>query len=69
MLDLLRRGDLLGLMAARFFADNLLYFYLFWLPIYLSDVRGFDLLQIGLFAWIPFLFSDLGGLFVGRLSG
>jgi MFS transporter, ACS family, hexuronate transporter len=67
--DLLRRGDLLGLMAARFFADNLLYFYLFWLPIYLSDARGFNLLQIGLFAWIPFLFSDLGGLFVGRLSG
>ena len=66
---LIRRRDLQGLMAARFFADNLLYFYLFWLPIYLSEARGFSLLQIGLFAWIPFLFSDLGGLFVGWLSG
>jgi ACS family hexuronate transporter-like MFS transporter len=66
---LIRRRELQGLMLARFFADNLLYFYLFWLPIYLSDARGFSLLEIGLFAWIPFLFSDLGGLFVGWLSG
>jgi ACS family hexuronate transporter-like MFS transporter len=66
---LLRRREIQGLMAARFFADNLQYFYLFWLPIYLSDARGFSLAQIGLFAWIPFLFSDAGGLFVGWLSG
>ena len=67
--QLIRRREILGLMAARFFADNLQYFYVFWLPIYLSDARGFSLSQIGLFAWIPFLFSDAGGLFVGWLSG
>ena len=67
--SLIRRREILGLMLARFFADNLQYFYVFWLPIYLSDARGFSLAQIGLFAWIPFLFSDAGGLFVGWLSG
>lgn len=67
--ELLARREIKGMMAARFFADNLLYFYLFWLPIYLSDERGFSLVEIGLFAWIPFLCSDIGGLFVGWLSG
>ncbi len=67
--QLIRRREILGLMAARFFADNLQYFYVFWLPIYLSEARGFSLAQIGMFAWIPFLFSDAGGIFVGWLSG
>ena len=67
--QLLKRRELQGLMVARFFADNLLYFYLFWLPVYLVDSRGFSIAEIAMFAWIPFLFSDLGGLFVGWLSG
>jgi ACS family hexuronate transporter-like MFS transporter len=66
---LLKSPALRGLMAARFFADNTLYFFLFWLPLYLTTERGFSLTDIALFAWIPFLSSDLGGLFVGWLSG
>jgi ACS family hexuronate transporter-like MFS transporter len=35
----------------------------FWMPLYLMRVRGFDLKQIALFAWLPFLAADLGCLF------
>lgn len=66
---LFRSPALRGLMAARFFADNTLYFFLFWLPLYLATERGFSLTEIAIFAWVPFLCSDLGGLFVGWLSG
>lgn len=66
---LFRSRALRGLMLARFFADNTLYFFLFWLPLYLATERGFSLTEIALFAWIPFLSSDLGGLLVGWLSG
>lgn len=66
---LFKSPALRGLMAARFFADNTLYFFLFWLPLYLATERGFSLTEIAIFAWVPFLCSDLGGLFVGWLSG
>ena len=68
-LTLLKSKGLKGIMAGRFLADNLLYFYLLWLPLYLSNARGFSLKEIALFAWIPFLSNDLGGIFVGWLSG
>jgi ACS family hexuronate transporter-like MFS transporter len=51
-----------GLMLSRFVCDGAFYFFVFWLPKYLSDERGFNIAQIGLFAWIPFLAADLGSL-------
>ncbi len=33
------------------------------MPLYLKTVRHFDLKQIALFAWMPFLAADLGCLF------
>ena len=40
----------------------------FWMPLYLSQTRGWDLKQIALFAWLPFLAADFGCLFGGALS-
>ena len=57
-----------GLMLARFISDGAFYFFVFWLPKYLNEARGFDLKQIGMFAWLPFLASDLGGLSGGCLG-
>jgi ACS family hexuronate transporter-like MFS transporter len=59
---LLRRRDVWGLMLARFSSDGAFYFFVFWLPKYLADERGFDIARIGLYAWIPFLAADLGSL-------
>jgi ACS family hexuronate transporter-like MFS transporter len=57
-----------GIMLARFVADGGFYFFTFWLPKYLSDVRGFDIKQIGMFGWIPFLAADIGSLLGGWLG-
>jgi ACS family hexuronate transporter-like MFS transporter len=59
---LLRDARLWGLMLARFSSDGAFYFFVFWLPKYLAEVRGFDIVQIGALAWIPFLAADLGSL-------
>jgi ACS family hexuronate transporter-like MFS transporter len=53
----------------RFLVDPIWWLYITWLPLYLSKVHGFDLKQIGLFAWVPFVAADAGSLFGGWLSG
>jgi ACS family hexuronate transporter-like MFS transporter len=54
-----------GLALARFTADGAFYFLAFWIPNYLSDVRGFGLKEIAWAAAIPFIFADLGSLLGG----
>ena len=60
---LLRRRDLWGIALPRMLADPVWGMLSFWMPLYLARVRGFDLTQIALFAWLPFLAADLGCLF------
>ena len=57
-----------GLTIARFVSDPVWWFYVFWLPKYLADARGFTLMAIGLTAWVPFLTADLGCLVGGAAS-
>ena len=66
---LLRMPQVWGLLSSRVFADPVWWFYLFWLPKYLQDVRHFTLAEIGLIAWMPYLCADLGSLVGGWLSG
>jgi ACS family hexuronate transporter-like MFS transporter len=51
------------------FVDPVWYFYIFWFPQYLSTVYHFDLAQIGVTAWIPFLTADIGNLVGGWFTG
>ena len=63
VLALARRRDLWGIALPRLLADPVWGMLSFWMPLYLARVRGFDLGQIALFAWLPFLAADLGCLF------
>ncbi len=67
-LDLLRFRQTWGVVIAKFLSDAAWYFYLFWLPKYLYDARGFDIKAVGTFAWIPPLAAGLGCLCGGWLS-
>ncbi|MBL8213392.1 MAG: MFS transporter [Bryobacterales bacterium] len=58
-----------GLLLGRFFSDPVWWFYLFWLPKFLVDKRGFSLEQVGMLAWLPYLTADLGSISGGVLSG
>ncbi len=58
-----------GIVLARFLVDPVWWLYITWLPLYLHQVHGFDLKQIGLFAWLPFVAADAGSLVGGWLSG
>ena len=66
--DLLRVRESWGLVTAKFLSDAAWYFYLFWLPKYLYDARGFDLKAVGAFAWIPYAAAGTGCLLGGWFS-
>jgi MFS transporter, ACS family, hexuronate transporter len=57
-----------GLVMGKFLSDAAWYFYLFWLPKYLYDERGFDTKQVGYFAWIPYAAAGVGSLAGGWFS-
>jgi ACS family hexuronate transporter-like MFS transporter len=67
-LRLLALPQVQGLVLAKFLSDAAWYFYLFWLPKYLYDARGFDIKAVGAFAWIPYAFSGVGSLCGGYFS-
>jgi ACS family hexuronate transporter-like MFS transporter len=66
----IRQPDAWRLMGARLLTDSVWYFFLFWMPKYLHEVRGVS--QAGLsIMWVVFLAADVGfvagGFFSDRL--
>lgn len=57
-----------GLITAKFLSDAAWFFYLFWLPKYLYDARGFDVKAVGTFAWMPSAAAGIGCLLGGGFS-
>lgn len=64
-----RRPETWGLMLARIISDPVWWFYLFWLPKYLTEARGLSKKEMALLLWIPYLLSDVGSVIGGWYSG
>lgn len=62
ILEILGQRNFWGIALPRFLADPTWGTLTFWVPLYLSTARHFDLKHIALFAWMPFLAADLGCL-------
>ncbi len=58
-----------GVIAARFFIDPIWWLFVAWLPLYLNEKFHFDVKQIGLFAWVPYVGAAIGALSGGWISG
>ena len=69
VLELLETRQTWAVLASRFFLDPIWWLFVFWLPIYLSDRFGFDIKQIGMFAWMPYVGAAAGSLFGGGFAG
>jgi ACS family hexuronate transporter-like MFS transporter len=63
--SILQRRNFWGIAIPRFLADPTWSTLTFWLPLYLSQIRHFNLKEIALTAWLPFLAADLGCMFGG----
>jgi ACS family hexuronate transporter-like MFS transporter len=67
-IQLFRIRETWGLVTAKFLSDAAWFFYLFWLPKYLYDARGFDIKAVGTFAWMPSAAAGLGCILGGTFS-
>ena len=68
-LEMLRYRQSWSVISSRFFLDPVWWLFVSWLPIYLADQFGFDIKQIGLFAWVPYVGAAVGAIFGGWLAG
>jgi ACS family hexuronate transporter-like MFS transporter len=68
-IPLLRHREVWAVVLARFCADPVWWLYITWLPLYLYEVHGFSLRDIGAFAWLPYVAADAGALGGGWMSG
>lgn len=67
--QLLRHRQSWSVIAARFFIDPVWWLFVSWLPLYLNEKFHFDVKQIGMFAWVPYVGAAAGALYGGWLCG
>jgi MFS transporter, ACS family, hexuronate transporter len=67
--ELLGYRQVWAVVVGRFLTDPIWWLYVFWLPSYFQEARGFSLAQVGWSAWFPFLAAGLGALTGGWASG
>jgi ACS family hexuronate transporter-like MFS transporter len=66
--QLVRYRQTWAVFFCRFFADPLWYFYVFWIPEFLTRQRGLNLADMASVAWIPFLVADVSNFAGGYLT-
>jgi len=64
VIEILSIKEAWGAISARFFIEPIWWLFVFWMPIYLADQYGFNVKEIGLYAWFPYV-----GAMIGSLSG
>jgi ACS family hexuronate transporter-like MFS transporter len=66
--EIIRQRNFWGIAIPRFLADPTWGTLSFWLPLYLASERHWELKQIALFSWLPFLAADFGCIFGGLVA-
>jgi MFS transporter, ACS family, hexuronate transporter len=67
--ELFRMKQTWSVVLSRFFLDPIWWMFVSWLPMYLFEKFGFDVKQIGYFAWVPYVGAAAGSLSGGWASG
>lgn len=61
-------GRFWAIAVPRFLAEPAWQTFSFWVPLYFAKERGWDLTHIAMFAWVPFLAADAGGILGGYFA-
>ncbi len=58
-----------SVLVSRFFIEPIWWLFVGWMPIYLANTYGFNVKEIGFFAWVPYVGAALGSISGGYFSG
>ncbi len=58
-----------SVVVGRFFLEPIWWLFVGWMPIYLFDVHGFNVKEVGMFAWVPYVGAAVGSVAGGYVSG
>ncbi|MEO1438330.1 MAG: MFS transporter, partial [Bacteroidota bacterium] len=68
MKELLGHKESWGVIIASALIDPIWWLFVFWIPIYLSEVYGMDVKTIGIYGWVPYVGAMIGAWFGGLLA-
>lgn len=66
--EMLTRKQSWGVIIASAAIDPIWWLFVFWIPIYLSEVYGMDVKTIGIYGWVPYVGAMIGAWFGGLLA-
>ena len=66
--EMLSRKQSWGVIIASAAIDPIWWLFVFWIPIYLSEVYNMDVKTIGIYGWVPYAGAMLGAWFGGLLA-
>lgn len=67
--EILSHKESWAIVVARFFLEPIWWLFVGWMPIYLFDVYGFNVKEVGLFLWVPYVGAAIGSIVGGYVSG
>jgi ACS family hexuronate transporter-like MFS transporter len=67
--SILSHREAWAVICSRFFLEPIWWLFVGWMPIYLFDVYQFDVKQVGMFAWFPYVGAAIGSIVGGIVSG
>ena len=66
--EMLSRKETWGAILPAMFIDPIWWLFVAWIPIYLIDTFGFNVKDLGLYAWVPYVGAMFGAWFGGLLA-
>jgi ACS family hexuronate transporter-like MFS transporter len=67
--EILSHRESWAIVIGRLFLEPIWWLFVGWMPIYLFDVYGFDVKEVGMFAWVPYVGAAIGSIAGGYVSG
>ncbi len=69
ILELLSYKESWAVVVGRFFLEPIWWLFVGWMPLYLFDVYGFNIKEVGMFLWVPYVGAAVGSIAGGFVSG
>lgn len=67
--EILSHRESWSIVAGRFFLEPIWWLFVGWMPIYLFDMYQFDVKEVGMFLWVPYVGAAIGSIAGGYFSG